>query len=189
MAYARKCREAKTKRTEFLKKKKVYRVESRDTKGETSQTIRQSAKGRNDLNKINLVVDLGHISPLSGTDFSSPERSSYTPSPTTPTESDIVKDSLGNMVMSDHEERGRQSLKIQGEETDDDETSFKKKLTKWLKDNNLKLSAEFNSQFNFTCVDVVDPIQNGPPNLNFENLTDDVIYGKEKDTMGLTLYP
>ena len=107
MGYAKKCREAKTKRIKFLKKKKVYRVKSRDTEGETSQTNRQNEKGRDDLNELNLVMDLSHISPLSDMDFSSPERSSYTPSPTTPTESDIVKDSLANMITSDHEEKGR----------------------------------------------------------------------------------
>ncbi|TYK11997.1 hypothetical protein E5676_scaffold1017G00010 [Cucumis melo var. makuwa] len=189
MGYAKKCREAKTKRIEFLKKKKVYRVKSRDTEGETSQTNRQNEKGRDDLNELKPVVDLGHISPLLDTDFSSPERSSYTPSPTTPTESDIVKDNLANMIMSDHEERGRQKREIKRDETDDDESSFKRKLTKWLKENNLRLSAVFNSHFNSTCADVVEPVPNGPPSLNFENLTDDVIDGKEKDTMGLNVYP
>ena len=98
-------------------------------------------KGRKELNEINLVMDLGHISPLSDTNFSSPEGSSYTPSSLSPTESEIVKDSLGNMVMSDQEEWEKQSLKNQGEENDE-EANFKRKLTKCLKDNNLRHVAQ-----------------------------------------------
>ncbi|KAA0048009.1 uncharacterized protein E6C27_scaffold385G00750 [Cucumis melo var. makuwa] len=150
----------------------------------TSHAERQNLKGKKELNEINLVVDLGHISPLSDTNFSSPEGSSYTPSSLSPTESEIVKDSLGNMVMSDQEEWEKQSLKNQGEENDE-EANFKRKLTKWLKDNNLRLSSEFIS----TCDDVVDPLQIVPPNLNFEKMNDDVIDGEEQDTMGQTVYP
>ncbi|KAA0040366.1 hypothetical protein E5676_scaffold142G003990 [Cucumis melo var. makuwa] len=140
---------------------------------------RNLAVGRKELNEINLVMDLGHISPLSDTNFSSREGSSYTPSPLSPIESEMVKNSLGNMVMSDQKEWEKQSLKKQGEENDE-EANFKRKLTKWLKNTNIRLSSEFNS----TCDDVVGPLQIVPPNLNFEKMNDDVIDGEEQDTMG-----
>ncbi|KAA0044557.1 hypothetical protein E6C27_scaffold46G003060 [Cucumis melo var. makuwa] len=187
MSYAK--MEAKSKRPTPSTKKKVYRVKSQSTEGETSQTNRQKDKGKVDSNEFKLVVDLGHISPLSDTDFSCPESPSYTPSPTTPTESDIVKDNLASMMTCAHEDRGKKKKEIIGEEIDDDEASFKRKLTEWLKENNLRLSADFNSQFNSVTDDRRDSILNGPPNLVVENLSVDVIDGKENDTMGPKVFP
>uniref|UniRef100_A0A9I9D8U8 Uncharacterized protein n=1 Tax=Cucumis melo TaxID=3656 RepID=A0A9I9D8U8_CUCME len=131
---------------------------------------------------MELVVDLGHISLLSETNFSSSDDSMYTPSPTSPTESEIVKDSLGNMVMSD-QDWSKQSKEEQDEKNTEEET-FRKKLTKWLNENNLRLTSEFNSEFSPSCVNVVEPIKFVPPNLIFERENEDVIADEEQSTMG-----
>ncbi|TYJ99327.1 hypothetical protein E5676_scaffold248G005420 [Cucumis melo var. makuwa] len=186
MSYAK--MEAKSKRPSQSIKKQVYRVKSRSMERETSQTSRQKDKGKVDPNEFELVVDLGHISPLSDTDFSCPESPSYTSSPTSPTESDIVKDNLASMMTCAHEDREKKKKEIIREETEDDEVSFKMKLTDWLKENNLRLAADFNSQFNSVTNDM-DSVLNGPPNVVVENVSDDVIDGKENDTMGPNVFP
>ncbi|TYK29576.1 hypothetical protein E5676_scaffold655G001820 [Cucumis melo var. makuwa] len=187
MSYAK--MEAKSKRPTQSIKKKVYRVKSRSMERETSQTSRQKDKGKIDPNEFELVVDLGHISLLSDTDFSCPESPSYIPSPTSPTESDIVKDSLASMMTCAHEDREKKKKENIREETEDDEVSFKRKLTDWLKENNLRLAADFNSQFNSVTNDRMISILNGPPNVGVENVSEDVIDGKENDTMGPIVFP
>ncbi|KAA0039949.1 hypothetical protein E5676_scaffold266G00990 [Cucumis melo var. makuwa] len=181
--------EAKSKRPTQSIKKKVYRVKSRSMERETPQTSRQKDKEKIDPNEFELVVDLGHISPLSDTDFSCPESPSYIPSPTSPTESDIVKDSLASMMTCAHEDREKKKKENLREEAEEEEVNFKRKLTDWLKENNLRLAADFNSQFNSVTNDRMSSILNGPPNVDFENVSEDVIDGKDNDTMGPIVFP
>ena len=59
--------------------------------------------------------------------------------PPSPTQSDIVNDSVGPMMISDKEE-----FEMKDIEWENEEEAFKKKLMAWLKNNNLKLAANAN---------------------------------------------
>lgn len=80
-------------------------------------------------------MELGPLSPFSDDVISSPEHFSTSPSPTSSTQSDIMKDSIGPMMTSDQEESNKKEAEKKKEES-----SFKQKLVEWLKSNNLKLA-------------------------------------------------
>ena len=84
---------------------------------------------------INLSIDLGPLSPITDVAISSPERFSPTTPPPSPTQSEIVKGSIGPMMISDKEDAGLEDTKQINEED-----AFKKKLMAWLKNNNPKLT-------------------------------------------------
>ncbi|KAA0025170.1 hypothetical protein E6C27_scaffold541G00090 [Cucumis melo var. makuwa] len=89
--------------------------------------------------EVSLTVDLGSLSPMSDEFISSLEQFFLTPSMTSPTHSDIVKDGVGPMIISDHEEKDNEEA-IQ----DGNDFAFKKKLVDWLRNNNLKFASMTN---------------------------------------------
>lgn len=90
-----------------------------------------------------LTIDLGHISPLSETNCSSPDLILSTPSQPSSAQSDILKDGIGPMLISDQdnteaedEEQKKNEEKIE----EDKNKTFKVKLIQWIRENNLKLA-------------------------------------------------
>ncbi|TYK06778.1 hypothetical protein E5676_scaffold13G00800 [Cucumis melo var. makuwa] len=126
------------------KSKKIYRIKSPITNPDAQ--IEKKTKGSGlkiqpinevkEPNSFSLTVDLGPLSPFSDEFLSSPDQLSISQSPTSPTHSDLIKDSIEQLLASENEEK---SVKEKEEEKSEEEI-FKEKLIEWLKTNNLKLA-------------------------------------------------
>ncbi|KAA0040039.1 hypothetical protein E6C27_scaffold366G00060 [Cucumis melo var. makuwa] len=126
------------------KSKKMYRIKSPNTNPDAQNEKKTKGSGLKiqpinevkEPNSFSLTVDLGPLSPFSDEFLSSPDQLSISQSPTSPTHSDIIKDSIEQLLVSENEEKSEEE---KGEEKTEEE-NFKEKLIEWLKTNNLKLA-------------------------------------------------
>ncbi|KAA0062230.1 hypothetical protein E6C27_scaffold321G00310 [Cucumis melo var. makuwa] len=137
------------KGTYFQKKKKsprkIYRVKNNHNKEIELVEAEKKEKA------INLTMELGNIFPLPEEleveHVSSPDSPIMTPIQISPSQSEIIRDSLVSLVDSEEEKEHNEGW-IGKREIN--EEIFKKQLINWLNDNNLKLAPAYDNKASST---------------------------------------
>lgn len=132
----------------------IYRVKNNNNKA-----IELSAENLKETEKkekaINLAVDLGNISPLleemEVEHISSPDSPVMTPIQTSPSQSEIIRNSLVSLVDREEEEEQIKGWTGKKEISKD---LFKKQPINWLKDNNLKLAPAFENNASSSKINI-----------------------------------
>lgn len=122
-----------------LRAQKKQDDEKKKSEEKNSGIKMQLKEDGKDMVELKLTTDLGSLSPILDEFFSSPNQFSLTLSPTSPTQFDIVKDSVGPIMISDQERR-----KTKEAEKKEEAIPFKQQLVAWLKNKNLKLAPIMN---------------------------------------------